>query len=50
MRAKAWKRKYENKNDKKTIFINIIYKKKVDKIKPMNLNEGTSEKSNKNLN
>ena len=50
MRVRAWKRKRENKNNEKVIFINIIYKKKVDKIKFVNLNERTSKKSGGNLN
>ena len=50
MRVWAWEREHENKNNKKVIFINIAYKKKVNKIKPVNLDKETSKKFNKNSN
>ena len=50
MRVRARERERDEKFDKKNVFINIIYKKKVNKIKLVNLNEETNKKLNENLN
>ena len=50
MRVRAQEREYKNRDNKKAIFINTIYKKKVNKIKPVNLSKEISEKSSGNSN
>ena len=50
MNIRARERKYKNKDNEKTAFMSITYKKKVNKIKSMNLNEETNKKPGRNLN
>ena len=47
---RAQEKEHENKDDKKVVFISTIYKKKINKIKSVDLSGEISEKLCGNLN
>ena len=48
MKVRAREKKHKNKDNEKIIFVSTTYKKKINKIKPVDLDGGTSKKPSEN--